>query len=83
MVNEIDEVLNKLKNAEDRLKDVAQGRQFTVGTQVLYRNKLATVVDLNQGSEDPAGTTVDIRTFDGKLVENVKVTSSELQFFRS
>lgn len=78
----IDDVLERLKSAQERLKDVAQGRVYNVGTQVLLDGKYGIVVDLNQGSEDPAGTTVDIRLSDGKVVEAVKVNSSTLQRFR-
>jgi len=80
---DIDNVLERLKSAEQRLKDVAQGRRFTVGTQVLFRGELAVITDLNQGSEDPSGSTVDLRTHDGKVHKNVSVTSSQLELFRS
>lgn len=79
----VDEVMGRLKAAEERLKEVSQGRAYDVGVQVLYKDKLGVVTDLNKGSEDPAGSTVDIRLHDGKVVEGVKVTSKELQRFRA
>ena len=83
MAINIDSTINKLKKVSQRLKDSAQGRVFTVGTQVLYRGKLGIVTKLNQGSEDPTGSTANIRLFDGKVVEKVKVTSKDLKFFRA
>lgn len=82
-MTEIKDVMDRLKAAEDRLKEVSQGRAYDVGVQVLYKDKLGVVTDLNKGSEDPTGSTVDIRLHDGKVVEGVKVTSKELQRFRA
>jgi hypothetical protein len=78
----IDEMIARLKGAEERLKEVAQGRVYNVGTQVLLGGKYGVVVDLNQGSEDPAGATVDVRLADGTVREGVSVTSAALQKFR-
>jgi len=77
------QVIENLNNALDRLKAVGQGRVFNVGTKVLYQGKFGVITDLNQGSEDPAGSTVDLRLDDGKTVENVKVDSASLEFFRA
>ncbi len=79
----VDDVIETLDNALNKLKTVAQGRVFNVGTKVTYRGKFGVVTDLNQGSEDPAGSTIDLRLDDGTQVENVKVTSAALEFFRS
>ena len=79
----IDELGPKLKSAEQKLKEVSQGRAFNVGVRVLYREKFGVVTDLNQGSEDPSGSTVDIRLSDGKVIEGVKVTDKQLQRFRA
>ncbi len=78
----VDEVIESLDNALDKLKAVAQGRVFNVGTKVIYRGKFGVITDLNQGSEDPAGSTVDLRLDDGTQVDNIKVTSAALEFFR-
>ena len=78
----VDEVIESLNNALSKLKAVAQGRVFNVGTKVTYRGKFGVVTDLNQGSEDPAGSTLDLRLDDGTVVENIKVTSAALEFFR-
>jgi hypothetical protein len=79
---EINEMIGRLEKAEERLKAVAQGRVYITGTKVLYQGKFGVVTHLNQGSEDPEGSTVDIRLEDGKTVENVKVTSTTLELFR-
>ncbi len=79
----VDEVIESLDNALDKLKAVAQGRVFNVGTKVIYRGKFGIITDLNQGSEDPAGSTVDLRLEDGTQVDNIKVTSAALEFFRA
>jgi len=76
-------VIESLDNALDKLKAVAQGRVFNVGTKVIYRGKFGVITDLNQGSEDPAGSTVDLRLEDGTQVDNIKITSAALEFFRS
>jgi len=78
----VDEVIQSLDNALGKLRAVAQGRVFNVGTKVIYRGKFGVITDLNQGSEDPAGSTVDLRLDDGTQVENIKVTSAALEFFR-
>lgn len=82
MTKEIDDILERLENASERLKAVAQGRVYNVGTKVLFRGKYGVVTDLNQGSEDPAGSTVDLRMEDGTVHENVSVTSTSLELFR-
>ncbi len=79
----VDEVIESLDNALDKLKAVAQGRVFNVGTKVIFRGKFGVITDLNQGSEDPAGSTVDLRLEDGTQVENIKVSSAALEFFRA
>lgn len=79
----LDQLNDRLKKAEERLKDVAQGRAYVVGVQVLYKDKLGVVTHLNQGSEDPTASTVDIRLHDGKIVEGIKVASTEIQRFRA
>lgn len=81
-MDNIDKVITRLKEAEDKLKEIAQGRVYNVGTQVLYDGKYGVVTDLNNGSADPTGSTVDLRLADGTVVEGVKVTSSILQLFR-
>ncbi len=82
MTKEIDDILERLENASERLKAVAQGRVYNVGTKVLFRGKFGVVTDLNQGSEDPAGSTVDIRMEDGTTHDSVSVTSTSLELFR-
>jgi len=79
----VDEVIETLSNALDKLKAVATGRVFNVGTKVTYRGKFGIVTDLNQGAEDPAGSTLDLRLEDGTVVENIKVSSAALEFFRA
>ena len=79
----VDEVIKTLDDALDKLKTVAQGRVYNVGTKVTFRGKFGIITDLNQGSEDPAGSTVDLRLDDGTQVDNVKVSSAALEFFRS
>ena len=78
-----DEVIESLDNALGKLKAVAQGRVYNVGTKVTYRGKFGVVTDLNQGSEDPTGSTLDLRLDDGTVVENIKVTSAALELFKS
>lgn len=81
-MKEIDDILNRLEQASDRLKAVAQGRVFNVGTKITYRGKFGIVTDLNQGSEDPSGSTIDIRLEDGTVHEGISVTSAALELFR-
>jgi hypothetical protein len=81
-MKEIDDILARMERASERLQAVAQGRIYVVGTKILYQGKFGVVTDLNKGSEDPTGSTVDIRLEDGKTVENVKVTSTQLELFR-
>lgn len=81
-MKEIEDILERLEKASDRLQAVAQGRVYNVGTKVLFRGKFGVVTDLNQGSEDPAGSTVDIRLEDGTVHEGVSVTSTGLELFR-
>lgn len=81
-MKEINQILERLEKAAGRLKAVAQGRVYNVGTKVLFRGKFGVVTDLNQGSEDPAGSTIDIRLEDGTVHETVSVTSTSLELFR-
>ena len=76
----IDQVIDKLDQA---LKTVAQGRIYDVGVKILYQGKFGIVVDLNKDATDPAGTTVDIKLEDGKIIEGVKVSSSQLKRYRA
>jgi hypothetical protein len=78
----VDEAIETLDNALEKLKTVGQGRTYTVGTKVIYRGQFGVVTALNKGSADPAGSTVDLRLDDGTTVENVKVASTILKFFR-
>lgn len=80
---DIDKVIARLRDAEDRLKEVAQGRVYYVGTKVLYNERLGVVTRLHQGAEDPTASTVDIRMDDGSMFEDVKVSSANLSKFRS
>ena len=85
MVNDtkkVDEVIEKLDNAREKLKAVGQGRVYNVGTKIIYQGQFGVITDLNKGSEDPAGSTVDLRLDDGTTVEGVKVTSTILKFYR-
>lgn len=82
-MSKIDEIIERLDKAAERLKTVAQGRAFDVGTMVLYNGKLGVVVDLNKDATDPAGSTVDIRMDDGEVIEKVKVTNENLQRYRA
>jgi hypothetical protein len=82
MKKELDETLERLEQASERLQAVAQGRVYVVGTKVMYQGQFGVVTDLNKGSTDPLGSTIDIRLADGKTVENVKVSSATLQLFR-
>lgn len=81
-MKEIEDILARIERASERLQAVAQGRVYVVGTKILYQGKFGVVTDLNNGSEDPTGSTIDIRLEDGKTVENVKVTSASLELFR-
>jgi hypothetical protein len=81
-MKELDDILARIERASERLQAVAQGRVYVVGTKVTYKGKFGVVTDLNQGSEDPTGSTIDIRLDDGETVENVKVTSASLELFR-
>lgn len=78
----IEEILRKLEEAQESWQEAGQGRVYDVGTKILLDGKFGVVTDLNQGSTDPAGSTVDVRLADGKVVEGVKVSSKSLQFFR-
>lgn len=79
----VDEILERLNHALGRLQETGQGRVYNVGTKVMYQGKFGVVTDLNQGSEDPSGSTIDLRLEDGTVVENVKVSSASLELFRS
>jgi hypothetical protein len=85
MVDELDTintVLDRMDVALGRLHDVAQGRVYQVGTKVTFKEKFGVVTNLHQGSEDPTGSTVDIRLEDGTIVDAVSVTSIALQLLR-
>jgi len=77
------QVIEHLNTALGRLKAVGQGRVYNVGTKVLYQGRFGVITDLNQGSEDPAGSTVDLRLDDGTVFANIKVSSASLELFRS
>jgi hypothetical protein len=81
-MKEIDDILARMERASERLQAVAQGRVYVVGTKILYQGKFGVVTELNKGSQDPTGSTIDIRMEDGKTFENVKVTSASLELFR-
>jgi len=81
-LEKVDAVLNRMDTALGRLQDVAQGRVYQVGTKITFENKFGVVTHLNQGSEDPAGSTVNIRLEDGTTVDAVSVTSVALQLLR-
>jgi len=82
LIKEIDDILARMERASERLQAIAQGRVYVVGTKVLYRGQFGVVTDLNNGSEDPAGSTIDLRMADGKTFAKVKVTSAALELFR-
>ena len=85
MANEIksaDRVLKKVDDALGKLKDVAQGRIYRVGTKVMYQGKFGVVTVLNQGSQDPTASTVNIRLEDGTLVDDIAVSATTLELFR-
>jgi len=83
-IRKADEVLSNIEKALGGLaKESAQGRIYVVGTQITYKDKLGVVTDLNKGSQDPAGSTVDVRLWDGTVVEKVPVASTTLRLFRS
>jgi len=81
--NIADQVIAKLDQALAALKAFGQGRVFDVGVLVKYQGKLGIVVDLNKDATDPAGSTIDIRLEDGKVIEKVKVSSKSLEFYRA
>ncbi len=81
-LEKVDAILNRMNASIERLQDVAQGRVYNVGTKITFDGKFGVVTDLNQGSEDPTGSTVDIRLEDGTSVDSVSVTSTTLQFLR-
>lgn len=81
-MKEVDEILERLEKASERLQAVAQGRVYNVGTKITYKGRFGVVTDLNQGSEDPTGSTVDIRLDDGTTHEKISVTSAALELFR-
>ncbi len=83
-IDKIDKVLDRLGEALENLqKENAQGRVYVVGTLITYDGKLGVVTDLNTTAKDPAGSTVDLRLDNGKVIEKVSVTSSILQLLRS
>ncbi len=82
MSDELDRIQQRMDDALGRLQDVAQGRVYNVGTKITFEDKFGVVTHLNQGSEDPVGSTVDIRLEDGTTVDSVSVTSVALQLLR-
>jgi hypothetical protein len=82
-LEKVDAILSRVDAALGRLKDVAQGRVYVTGTRITYNGKFGVVTHLNTGSEDPTGSTVDIRLEDGTTVDAVSVTSVALQLLRS
>ena len=82
MSDELDRIQQRMDDALGRLQDVAQGRVYTVGTKITFEDKFGVVTLLNQGSEDPTGSTVNIRLEDGTTVDDVSVTSIALQLLR-
>lgn len=82
-MKEIDKAIEKIDAAILKLKETGQGRVFVVGTKVRYKGLFGIVTDLNNGSTDPVGSTIDLRLEDGTTVEEVSVTSVALEFFRS
>jgi hypothetical protein len=82
-LEKVDAILARVDAALGRLKDVAQGRVYVTGTRVTFNGKFGVVTHLNTGSEDPIGSTVDIRLEDGTTVDSVSVTSVALQLLRS
>ncbi len=82
MSDKLDRIQQRMDDALGRLQDVAQGRVYQVGTKITFEEKFGVVTHLNQGSEDPAGSTVSIRLEDGTTVDAVSVTSIALQLLR-
>jgi len=82
MSDELNRIQKRMDAALGRLHDVAQGRVYTVGTKVTFEDKFGVVTHLNKGSEDPTGSTVDIRLEDGTTIDSVSVTSVALQLLR-
>jgi hypothetical protein len=82
-MTDINQVITRLKVAEDRLKEIAQGRVYYVGTKVVYNERFGVVTHLHQGEEDPTASTVDLRMEDGSIYLGVKVSSDNLSKFRS
>ena len=82
MSDKLDRIQQRMDAALGRLQDVAQGRVYQVGTKITFEEKFGVVTHLNQGSEDPTGSTVDIRLEDGTTVDAVSVTSIALQLLR-
>ncbi len=82
MSDELDRIQKRMDDALGRLQDVAQGRVYIVGTKITFEEKFGVVTHLNQGAEDPFGSTVDIRLEDGTTVDAVSVTSVALQLLR-
>jgi len=83
MTKDIDKVEEKLDKALARIQETTQGRQFVVGTKEKYRGKFGVVSTLNKTPQDAIASTVDVRLDDGTTVEEVKVTSNLLEFFRA
>ena len=81
-IENLDRVLERMEVAANRLQDVAQGRVYVVGTKIIYSGKFGVVTNLNQGSEDPLASTVDLRLEDGTTFENVSVNSTTLELLR-
>lgn len=81
-IEKVDAVLSRMDNALGRLREIAQGRIYVTGTKVTFQGKFGVVTHLHTGSEDPTGSTVDLRLEDGTVIEAVSVTSVALQLLR-
>lgn len=79
---EIDNIIDNFDNILNKFKSIGQGRVFIVGTKITYKNKFGIITDLNKGSQDPIGSTIDLRLDDGTMFTNIKVSSPSLELFR-
>ncbi len=83
MSDKLDRTQKKLDKALARIQEKTQGRQYVVGTKVKYRGKYGVVAKLNKTPQDAAASSVNLRLDDGTTVEEVKVTSVLLEFYRA
>lgn len=81
-LEKVNTILDRMDTALGRLHDVAQGRVYITGTKITFQGKFGVVTHLNQGSQDPTASTIDIRLEDGTMLEDISVTSVALQLFR-